>query len=34
MAEGVPVWTLKKRSAQEAGREIRTVLSRIVEQMG
>jgi chromosome partitioning protein len=34
VAEGVPVWTLKKRSAQEAGREIRTVLSRIVEQMG
>lgn len=33
VAEGVPVWTLKKRSAQEAGREIRTVLSRVVEQM-
>lgn len=34
VAEGKPVWKLKKRSAQEAGREIRPVLSRIVEQMG
>ncbi|WP_342153461.1 ParA family protein [Methylorubrum sp. SB2] len=29
VAEKVPVWRLKKRSAQEAGREIRGVLDRV-----
>lgn len=29
VAEKVPVWRLKKRSAQEAGREVRAVLDRV-----
>ena len=33
VAERVPVWSLKRRSAQEAGREIRAVLSKIVERL-
>ena len=34
VAERAPVWTLKRRSAQDAGREIRTVLADIVERVG
>lgn len=34
VAERVPVWTLKRRSAQEAGREIRAVLAKVVERIG
>ncbi|MGJ0533165.1 ParA family protein [Methylocystis sp.] len=34
VAERAPVWTLKRRSAQEAGREIRAVLANIVERAG
>jgi len=33
VAERLPVWKLKRRSAQEAGREIREVLAKIVAQM-
>jgi chromosome partitioning protein len=33
VAERLPVWKLKRRSAQEAGREIRDVLAKIVAQM-
>ncbi|WP_271599352.1 ParA family protein [Bradyrhizobium sp. CCBAU 45384] len=33
VAERVPVWSLKRRSAQEAGREIRAVLTKIVERL-
>lgn len=33
VAERVPVWTLKRRSAQEAGREIRAVLAKIAERL-
>jgi chromosome partitioning protein len=33
VAERVPVWSLKRRSAQEAGREIRAVLAKIVERL-
>jgi len=33
VAERVPVWTLKRRSAQEAGREIRAVLAKIEERL-
>ena len=33
VAERVPVWRLKRRSAQEAGREIRAVLANIVERL-
>ncbi|MBM3578737.1 MAG: ParA family protein [Alphaproteobacteria bacterium] len=34
VAERAPVWSLKRRSAQEAGREIRAVLANIVERAG
>lgn len=34
VAERAPVWKLKRRSAQEAGREIRAVLANIVERVG
>ena len=33
VAERVPVWSLKRRSAQEAGREIRAVLAKIAERL-
>jgi len=33
VAERVPVWSLKRRSAQEAGREIRAVLAKIEERL-
>lgn len=33
VAEGVPVWTLKRRSAQEAGREIRAVLAKVADRL-
>ncbi len=33
VAERVPVWRLKRRSAQEAGREIRAVLAKIAERL-
>ncbi|WLB24659.1 ParA family protein [Bradyrhizobium japonicum] len=33
VAERLPVWKLKRRSAQEAGREIRAVVAKIVAQM-
>jgi chromosome partitioning protein len=33
VADRVPVWSLKRRSAQEAGREIRAVLAKIVERL-
>ncbi|MBM3552251.1 MAG: ParA family protein [Alphaproteobacteria bacterium] len=33
VAERAPVWTLKRRSAQEAGREIRSVLAAIAERL-
>lgn len=33
VAERVPVWSLKRRSAQEAGREIRAVLARIADRL-
>ncbi|MEK8095135.1 ParA family protein [Methylocystis sp. IM3] len=34
VAERAPVWALKRRSAQEAGREIRAVLANIAERLG
>ncbi|MDQ8727504.1 ParA family protein [Bradyrhizobium sp. LHD-71] len=34
VAERAPVWTLKRRSAQEAGREIRAVLAKVAECLG
>ena len=34
VAERAPVWALKRRSAQEAGREIRAVLANITERLG
>ena len=34
VAERAPVWRLKRRSAQEAGREIRGVMAQIVERVG
>ncbi|GLR93993.1 chromosome partitioning protein [Bradyrhizobium liaoningense] len=33
VAERMPVWRLKRRSAQEAGREIRAVLAKIAERL-
>jgi chromosome partitioning protein len=34
VAEGEPVWSLKRRSAQEAGREIRAVMAAVTERIG
>jgi chromosome partitioning protein len=34
VAERTPVWMLKRRSAQEAGRELRAILANIVERVG
>jgi chromosome partitioning protein len=34
VAERAPVWALKRRSAQEAGREMRAVLAKIAERIG
>ncbi|GLI96049.1 ParA family protein [Methylocystis echinoides] len=34
VAERLPVWALKRRSAQDAGREIRAVLANIAERLG